>query len=140
MPVYVYIIETPKNEKCNNSRVVHYERLGSCSSVRSWYAHCLALVSAIRTLAGFMDNSSAKTSSLLPSMYFPSRSILLRSSNFGHRRTSSSISSFEIIYSSICRRSSFGSDCIIYSSKENDAILSCARRKLSAVFRAAAQI
>ena len=140
MPVYVYIIETPKNEKRNNSRVAHYERLGSCSSVRSWHAHCLALVSAIRTLAGFMDNSSAKTSSLLPSMYFPSRSILLLSSNCGHRRTSSSISSFEIIYSSICRRSSFGSDCIIYSSKENGAILSCARRKLSAVFRAAAQI
>lgn len=44
--------------------------------MRSRYAHCLARVSAIRTLTGFMDNSSAIASSLLPSMYLHSNRYL----------------------------------------------------------------
>lgn len=48
-----------------------------------------------------MDSSSAMTSSLLPSMYFPSNRYLLLASSCGQRRTNSSISSFEIRRSSI---------------------------------------
>ena len=60
-----------------------------------------------------MDSSSAITSSLLPSMYFPSNRYLLLASSCGQRRTNSSISSFEIRRSSICRCSAIGSDCCI---------------------------
>ena len=48
-----------------------------------------------------MDSSSAMTSSLLPSMYFPSNRYLLLASSCGQRRTNSSISAFEIRSSSI---------------------------------------
>lgn len=106
-------IRHKSRSNATNPGPFHQERLGVCSFVRSWYAHCLAHVSAIRTLAGFMDSSSAMTSSLLPSMYFPSNRYLLLASSWGQRRTNSSISSFEIRRSSICRCSAICSDCCI---------------------------
>ena len=48
-----------------------------------------------------MDSSSAMTSSLLPSMYFPSNRYLLLASSWGQHCTNSSISAFEIRSSSI---------------------------------------